>query len=348
MNASDDMAAALSPFLFTGNTELVSDSIDMMPGNNPATSVFEGEALDLTEPTVAIAETAYCWMFGADTISWEANALETLGVGRLGDIATGAAFQMYIAPEHIARRTAAMAFDTGVESATGLPYRLQYRLLPDGPRSDKSIWIEEQGRCWPDRDGKPAHARGVLRVITDQQMQDQRLLHLNDHDELTGLLNRIRMTEALAALVGRAERTRQPCGFLMISVNNLAMINETFGSAAKWNEPEKLIEALWVDPASRAIFTAVDAAARKPNEVIQTARKGYTAWSRRVQFAAAKPVKGGKVMLGLAVAPEANLRLEAPRNESWSERLKARVLLAEPTEVDAQIEALLRAAWERA
>ena len=126
------------------------------------------------------------------------------------------------------------------------------------------------------------------------------------------------------------------------------VINETFGSAAKWNEPETLIAALWTDPASRAIFTAIDAAARKPNEVIQTARKGYTAWSRRVQFAAAKPVKGGKVMLGLAVAPEANPRLEAPRNESWSERLKARVLLAEPTEVDAQIEALLRAAWERA
>jgi hypothetical protein len=69
-----------------------------------------------------------------------------------------------------------------------------------------------------------------------------------------------------------------------------------------------------------------------------------TAWSRGVQFAAARPVKGGKAMLGLAVAADAGARLEAPKNESWSERLKARVLLASPAEVDAGIAALLRAA----
>ena len=126
------------------------------------------------------------------------------------------------------------------------------------------------------------------------------------------------------------------------------VLSEAFGSRMAWSEPEKLIEALWADPASRAIFQAVDAAARAPNEVIQTARKGYTAWSRKVQFAAARPVKGGKAMLGLAVAPDAHPRLEAPRNESWSERLKARVLISSPAEVDAEISALLKAAWEKA
>ena len=95
---------------------------------------------------------------------------------------------------------------------------------------------------------------------------------------------------------------------------------------------------------TRAIFQAIDAAARQPNDVIQTARKGYTAWSRKVQFAAARPVKGGKLMLGLAVTPEVSTRLEAPKNESWSERLKARVLVSTVAEVDGEIEALLKAA----
>jgi hypothetical protein len=126
------------------------------------------------------------------------------------------------------------------------------------------------------------------------------------------------------------------------------VLSEAFSSSMAWSDPEKLIEALWVDPASRAIFQAIDAAARQPGEVIQTARKGYTAWSRKVQFAAARPVKGGKAMLGLAVSPDASARLEAPRNESWSERLKARVLLSSPAEVDAEIAALLLAAWEMA
>ena len=53
-------------------------------------------------------------------------------------------------------------------------------------------------------------------------------------------------------------------------------------------------------------------------------------------------------MLGLAVTPDASPRLEGSKNESWSERLKARVLLSSPAEVDAEIEALLRAAWEKA
>jgi hypothetical protein len=125
------------------------------------------------------------------------------------------------------------------------------------------------------------------------------------------------------------------------------VLSEAFGSTMSWQEPEKLIEALWADPAAKAIFAALDTAARTPGGVIQSARKGYTAWSRKVQFAAARPVKGDKVMLGLALTPEASPRLEAPRNEGWSERLKARTLLSSPGEVDVEIAALLKAAWER-
>lgn len=125
------------------------------------------------------------------------------------------------------------------------------------------------------------------------------------------------------------------------------VLSEAFGSAMSWQEPGKLSEALWIDPASKAIFEAVDVAARTLGEVIPTSRKGFAAWSRQFQFAALRPVKGGKAMLGLAVTPDASPRLEAPKNEGWSERLKARVLLSTPADIDVEIEALLRAASER-
>jgi hypothetical protein len=125
------------------------------------------------------------------------------------------------------------------------------------------------------------------------------------------------------------------------------VLSEAFPSEVTWRDADKLIAMLWTDPAATAIFHAVDAAARKPDAVIQTARKGYTAWARQFQFAAARPIRGGKVMLGFALAPDASPRLEPPRNESWSERLKARTLLSAPADVDGEIEALLRAAWER-
>ncbi|MCU0732773.1 MAG: GGDEF and EAL domain-containing protein, partial [Hyphomonas sp.] len=71
--------------------------------------------------------------------------------------------------------------------------------------------------------------RGVLRVINDRYWEEQRLLYRSDHDELTGQLNRIRLTEALQAVLQRTQRTGQPCAFLMAAVNNLAVVNETFG-----------------------------------------------------------------------------------------------------------------------
>jgi hypothetical protein len=125
------------------------------------------------------------------------------------------------------------------------------------------------------------------------------------------------------------------------------VLSEAFPPEISWRDPDKLIAMLWTDPAATTIYHALDAAARQPNEVIQTARKGYTAWSRQFQFAAARPIRGGKVMLGLALAPDASPRLEAARNEGWSERLKSRTLLGAPADVDAEIESLLKAAWER-
>ncbi len=125
------------------------------------------------------------------------------------------------------------------------------------------------------------------------------------------------------------------------------VLSEAFESGSGWSEPEALIDTLWIDPASRAIFEAIDARAGALPEVTRTARKGYTAWSRQVQFAAARPVKGGKAMLGLAVGRDADARLEAPKNESWSERLKSRVVLASAAEVNDSITALLKVAWDK-
>lgn len=133
-----------------------------------------------------------------------------------------------------------------------------------------------------------------------------------------------------------------------IGVNRAATIfSVAFPSEMGWDDADGLRAALWTDPASAAILEAVEAAVAGFDGLVTGQRKGFTAWSRKSQFAALKPVKGGTAMLGLAVEPDAAPGLLAPKNEGWSERLKAKRPLTSPAEVDDALRALLKAAWER-
>jgi hypothetical protein len=128
----------------------------------------------------------------------------------------------------------------------------------------------------------------------------------------------------------------------------LYVLSEAFESDLAWDDPDELIDALWVDPASRAIFDAVRVAATALPDVVVGPRKGFTAFSRNFQFAAAKPVKGGTAILGLAVGPGVDPRLvPRRRSEPLNERLLAIAPLDCAAEVDARIEGLLMQAWER-
>ncbi len=124
------------------------------------------------------------------------------------------------------------------------------------------------------------------------------------------------------------------------------VLSEAFETGMGWDQPDALVAALWADPAARAIFEAVRETVTALPEVVMGARKTYTAFSRKVQFCALKPVKAG-ASLGLAVPAEASPRL-TPRgkSENWSDRLAANLLLKAPAEVDGEVENLLRQAWE--
>ena len=133
-----------------------------------------------------------------------------------------------------------------------------------------------------------------------------------------------------------------------IGVNRAATIfGVAFPSEMGWDDADGLRAALWTDPASTAILEAIEAAIADYPDLVTGQRKAFTAWSNKVQFAAAKPVKGGTLSLGLALTPDASSRLAEPKNESWSERLKAKLTLASPAGVDDEVKALLKAAWER-
>jgi hypothetical protein len=124
------------------------------------------------------------------------------------------------------------------------------------------------------------------------------------------------------------------------------VLEAAFKEAPGWDEPDALMAALWSDASLKAIYDKVEAAVLKLDGVTLGPRKGFTAFSREFQFAAARPHKGA-VRLGLALSPDTDDRLEpAKTKESWSERLKAATTLEKPADVDAGLKRLLKTAWE--
>lgn len=106
-------------------------------------------------------------------------------------------------------------------------YCLRYRFLPEGRRGRAALWVEDTGVCSIDAEGRPGVAQGTLRMINDRREREERLLYLGSHDELTGQLNRTRLTEELSRFLGNAGRTPVKGAFLLAGVNDLTLVNET-------------------------------------------------------------------------------------------------------------------------
>ena len=126
------------------------------------------------------------------------------------------------------------------------------------------------------------------------------------------------------------------------------VLSEAFGREMPWDDPVLLIDALWTVPAQREIFEALRAKAVALPDTIVGPRKGFTAFSRKYQYAAAKPIKGGGVFLGLAITPDVDPGLAArKKSEPLNERLLGFVTLDSLAAVDGRIEGLLKQAWAR-
>ena len=185
--------------------------------------------LDLEAILQSVRETAYRWDFGSDRIVWAGNAASVLGLADIAGLERGRAFALLVDPEHAGRRYDAITGGPHVGPETEVKYHIQYRVLPEGRRGRAALWVEDVGVCRIGVDFRPKFAQGTLRVIDDRRAQEERLLYLSSHDELTGQLNRTRLTEELTAFLADSNRQPRSGALLLAAVNDLTLINETYG-----------------------------------------------------------------------------------------------------------------------
>ena len=71
--------------------------------------------------------------------------------------------------------------------------------------------------------------RGVGSDVTERRESEEQIAYLARFDTLTGLPNRLQLTEALDAAMHRADKSRSRCAFLMVDLDRFKAVNDTLG-----------------------------------------------------------------------------------------------------------------------
>ena len=199
---------------------------------SPASATAEVSAptgtLDAAQILASVGEAAYDWHIDTDALLWSANAKDVLLVPGIETVSSGRNYAQLLEADNAQARFDAVMQSDKRDDGHGVAYQIQYGIRPD-PSSETKLWVEDTGRWFAGRDGRPARAHGVVRVINERYEQERRLSFLARCDGLTGELNRHHLTEVLEDTIEDAIRFRSSCGFLLVGVDNLARVNESYG-----------------------------------------------------------------------------------------------------------------------
>ena len=92
-----------------------------------------------------------------------------------------------------------------------------------------SRWWELSGTPIRDEKGDFAGFRGVGSDVTEQRESSEKIAYLARYDTLTGLPNRLMVTESLKEALRYSEQWRTRCAFLMIDLDRFKQVNDSLG-----------------------------------------------------------------------------------------------------------------------
>ncbi len=199
------------------------------PVTHHAPRIIEADVLQRIQRAVeAVGEATYHWVTETDDIQWSPNMEAVLGC-KLEAAGSGRAYANLLDGDNITSRYDTVMRSHAVDEGDGVAFQIEYLFRPDGRTGRRALWLEDRGKWFVGKNGRPAEVFGTIRRIDDRHSRDQHLSFLGNCDPLTGMMNRGRLAEALGETISTATREQSNCAFLIAAVNNLAVVNEAYG-----------------------------------------------------------------------------------------------------------------------
>ncbi len=178
-------------------------------------------AIDPRGVLTSIGEVVYSWDLGSDALAWGPNVNELMGAAPPECLERGLAFARLAEPGSGRSRYESITESGEMDLGDGVPYRTRYILQIDCKR----MWVDDTGRWFAGSDGKPARARGVLRL--ERSLRNDEFLQAGRE-----LSDRSTLVSALEAALAEHLPGNRPVVLLIATIDELARLNDDFGHEA--------------------------------------------------------------------------------------------------------------------
>ena len=165
----------------------------------------------------------YDWDIMTHKVHWSNHWEARLGFSHDDEGATDALFAAVVHPEDCAARENALK--DHLEGKKPF-YTAEFRLRDI---HGDYFWALTRGKVLRDANGTAVRVLGSLTDITESKLRHEKIRHMAYHDVLTGLPNRLMLTERLEEEMARAHSGECQGALLFLDIDNFKMINDSLG-----------------------------------------------------------------------------------------------------------------------
>ncbi|MDP5253914.1 MULTISPECIES: EAL domain-containing protein [unclassified Vibrio] len=107
------------------------------------------------------------------------------------------------------------------------PYNIEFRMQkPDG----NIIWVWDRGQVAEfDQDNKPLWLAGIVQDITNEKQNQQKIQYYAYHDQLTGLINRVKLDIELNQVIKDSVAQNTYSALMFIDLDRFKLLNDSYG-----------------------------------------------------------------------------------------------------------------------